>query len=366
MSAFTLIMFFVGLALLLVGAELLVRGASRMATALGISPLIVGLTVVAVCTGSPELAVSVSSALEGQADLALGNIVGSNIVNILFILGLSALITPLVVKMQLIRFDVPIAILAAVLVFVFGLNGNIDRPAGLFLLLISVAYTVLLIYMARRERFDVQVEYAREYIDRPYGRTHFIRNSAFVIAGLAMLVVGSNWMVDGAVALARVIGVSDTLIGLTIVAIGTSLPEAATSITAGIRGQRDIAVGNIIGSNIFNIFAVLGLTAFVAPTGVPVSMEMLRLEIPVMIAATVVCVPIFYLDMKVTRIEGLMLLGSWVAITSHLILTAMGNVMAARLGVVVAICALGALVGVRLLSLRQWRPRASTLSGPDA
>lgn len=352
MSAITLVLFVAGLGLLLAGAELLVRGASRLATALGISPLIVGLTVVAFCTGSPEVAVSVSSALEGEADLALGNIVGSNIVNILFILGLSALITPLAVKLQLIRFDVPVAIIAAALVFVLGLSGNIGGMAGLFLLALLAAYLIVLIRLARRERADVQAEYAEEFTDRPAGRTHFIRNGVLIAIGLAMLVVGSNWLVDGAVALAKAIGVSDTLIGLTIVAIGTSLPEVATSITASLRDQRDIAVGNVIGSNIFNIFAVLGLTAAVAPGGVPVPPEMLMLEIPTMILATVVCLPIFYLGMTVTRGEGALLFAGWVVFTLILILQAVGNAWAGPLAVLYAIAAFIALIVLTLLSLR--------------
>jgi cation:H+ antiporter len=363
MSALTLVLFIIGLGLLLTGAELLVRGASRLATTLGISPLIVGLTVVAFCTGSPEIAVSVSSALEGEADLALGNIVGSNIVNILFVLGLSALIAPLAVKMQLIKFDVPVAIFAAVLVFVLGLGGNIGRAAGLVLLALMVVYTVTLVVLARRERGDVQAEYANEFGDRPTGGAHSIRNIAFIVVGLVMLVIGSNWLVDGAVALAQTLGVRDPLIGLTVVAIGTSLPEIATSVTASIRGQRDIAVGNVIGSNIFNIFAVLGLTAVAAPGGIPVPPEMLRLEIPTMILVTLVCLPIFYLGKMVTRGEGALLFGGWVAFTLILILQASGSALADPLTTLFVVAEVSVLVVLTVLGLRARQREVTPVAG---
>jgi cation:H+ antiporter len=356
MSAITLVLFILGLALLLAGAELLVRGASRLATTIGISPLVVGLTVVAFCTGSPELAVSVQGALEGETDLAIGNIVGSNIFNILFILGLSAMVAPLTVKMQLIRLDVPIAILASVLVFVLGLSGTIDRLGGLLLFGLLIAYIAFLIWQARRERnAEVQAEFAAEFGQKARGGAQIALNIGLIIIGLAMLVIGSRWLVDGAVTLARILGVSDTLIGLTIVAAGTSLPEIATSVTASMRGERDIAVGNVIGSNIFNIFGVLGLTALAAPAGVPVTQEMLRLEIPAMILATAACAPIFFIGLNVTRVEGATLFGFYIAVTLYLILRAIEHPLAIPFGVIMAIAAAIAFVALILGSARIWR-----------
>jgi cation:H+ antiporter len=353
MNIVTLILFAFGVILLIIGAELLVRGAARLAAAIGISPLVVGLTVVAFCTGSPELAVSIQSALEGEADLAAGNIVGSNIFNILFILGLSAMVAPLALKMQLIRIDVPIAILASVLVFAFGLSGSIDRLAGAVLFTGMIAYTVFLVWQAGRERsVAVQQEYAQEYSAKPRGAAQILLNGVFILIGLALLVVGSNWMVDGAVAIAGILGVSDVLIGLTIVAAGTSLPEIATSVMASARGERDIAVGNIIGSNIFNILAVLGLTAIVAPNGVPITPDLLWVGIPAMIAATAACVPIFYIGMKVTRAEGALLFSFYIGFTLYLILQATQRPLAGVYGLALLIAAVVAFVILIIQSMR--------------
>jgi cation:H+ antiporter len=264
MDIVTIVLFVLGLALLIVGAEGLVRGASRMALGLGISPLVVGLTVVAFGTSAPELAVSIQSALSvpNGADVALGNVVGSNIVNVLLILGVSAVITPLVVQQQLIRLDVPLMIGVSVVVFLMSFDGTISRIDGLILFAGIIAYTVFAIRQSRRESVDVQEEYRAEFdANRPQSIGDWLKNVAFLIGGLALLVVGSRWMVDGAVSFARVFGISELVIGLTIVAVGTSLPEIATSIVAALRGERDIAVGNVVGSNIFNLLSVLGLSS---------------------------------------------------------------------------------------------------------
>lgn len=335
MGLTTIVLFIIGLVLLLVGAETLVRGASRLATAVGIPPLIVGLTVVSFCTSSPELAVSISSALNGEADMALGNVVGSNIFNILFILGLSAMVAPLVVKMQLIRFDVPIAIAASVVVWVMGFGGFISRPAGALLFAGIITYILFLIRQSKREKnAEVKAEFETEYGKKPDGKGRMGVYLIMIVAGLAMLVVGSNWLVNGAVALARMLGVDEVLIGLTIIAAGTSLPEIATSVTASARGQRDIAVGNIIGSNIFNLLAVLGLTALVSPNGVPVPADMLRFEMPIMIAVTAVCIPIFFIGMSVSRGEGATLFGFYIAFTIFLILEETESPIANSFGIV--------------------------------
>ena len=323
MDPLTIALFIIGLVLLLAGAEVLVRGASRLATSVGISPLIVGLTVVSFCTSSPELAVSIQSALAGAGDLALGNVIGSNIFNILFILGLSAMVAPLFVKMQLIRFDVPAALAASVAVWVLGLSGSISRLAGLLLFVALLVYIFILIQLAKREKSAfVKAEFEEEYGKPSSNVPQMLIHAGMIVAGLALLVLGSNWMVNGAVALARWLGVDEILIGLTVVAAGTSLPEIATSVMASARGERDIAVGNVIGSCIFNLLAVLGLTAALSPDGVPVPASMMRFEIPVMIAATVICIPIFYVGMSVTRLEGAILFGFYIAFDVLLILLA--------------------------------------------
>jgi cation:H+ antiporter len=313
-----------GLVTLVIGAEILVRGASRLAAALGISPLVIGLTIVAFGTSSPEMAVSVQSALSGQVDIAVGNVVGSNIFNILFILGLSAVIVPLVVAQQLVRLDVPLMIGVSVLVWVLSLNGFIEQWEGIVLFAGIIAYTVFLIVQSRREKDKaVEAEYATEYAPHePRTGPRMLLNGVMAVGGLVLLVFGARWFVDGAVELARGLGMSELIIGLTIVAAGTSMPEVATSIVAAVRGERDIAVGNVVGSNIFNILAVLGLTAIVSPTSVPVASGMLTIDMPFMIAVAVACLPIFLTGHTIARWEGVVFLGYYVAYTVYLILDA--------------------------------------------
>lgn len=316
-------LFVVGLGLLLGGAELLVRGASRLAAALGLSPLVIGLTVVAFGTSSPELAVSVQSAFAGQADIALGNVVGSNIFNVLFILGLSALIVPLVVAQQLVRWDVPLMIGVSVVVFLLGLDGRLGRLDGLLLFAGLVAYTTFAIVQSRREGKAVKAEYETEFGEPPAERGGAVaRNVALVVAGLAALVLGSRWLVDGAVTLAQAFGLSELVIGLTIVAAGTSLPEVATSILAAVRKERDIAVGNVVGSNIFNLLAVLGLAGLVSPEGLSVPPAAEGFDLPVMIAVAVACLPIFASGHLIARWEGALFFGYYILYTAYLILAA--------------------------------------------
>lgn len=312
--------FVFGLALLIAGAELLVRGASRLAAAFGISPLVIGLTVVAFGTSSPELAISVQSSLAGQSDIALGNVVGSNIFNVLFILGLSAVITPLLVAQQLVRLDVPVMIGVSLLVLGLGLDGALNRLEGGLLATGLLGYMLFLIRQSRRESQAVQTEYAQEFgAATSAGRGRLI-NLALVAGGLGLLVLGSRWLVTGAVAFAQALGVSELVIGLTLVAAGTSMPEVATSLIAAVRGQRDIAVGNVVGSNIFNLLGVLGLTAVVAPGGVPVSDAVLNFDLPVMIAVAVACLPIFLSGHLIARWEGFVFLGYYAAYTAYLVL----------------------------------------------
>jgi cation:H+ antiporter len=326
MDTLTLVLLVVGLIILIIGAELLVRGASRLAVGFGISPLVVGLTVVAFGTSSPELAVSIGSALSGQADIALGNVVGSNIFNVLFILGLSALIGALVVAQQLIRLDVPLMIGVSILMLLLGLDGKIGRPDGLLLFAGIVVYIVFAIRQSRKETRQVEAEYDHEFgSGERMGPRQVLLQIGFVIAGLALLVLGARWLVDGAVAIARSLGLSELIIGLTIIAAGTSLPEVATSVIASLRGERDIAVGNVVGSNIFNILAVLGLAAVVAPEGVTVPAAALGFDIPFMIAVAIACLPIFFTGYRIARWEGALFLAYYIAYTLYLILDATGH-----------------------------------------
>lgn len=314
-----LLLFVGGLAALLVGAELLVRGASRLALALGITPLVVGLTVVAMGTSAPELAISLGAALRGTPDLAMGNIIGSNIANVLLILGLVAVITPLVVARQLVRLDVPVMLAASLAVFWMALDGRISRSEGLLLVGAAIAYILLLLRAAKR----APEQAASPALDtQSHAKWKLV---LFMVAGLLLLVLGARWLVDAATQVATALGLSDLVIGLTVVAIGTSLPEIATSIMSAVRGERDLAVGNVVGSNIVNLLLVLGLTAIVASGGVPVSRPAINLDLPVMVAVAVACLPIFFTGHCIKRWEGVVFLGYYVAYTVYLLLGAQGH-----------------------------------------
>lgn len=325
MDLLTLILFACGFVALIGGAECMVRGAANLATAIGISPLVVGLTVVAFGTSAPELGVSVVSSFSGQSGIALGNVVGSNICNVLLILGLSALAAPLVVSRQLLRIEVPLMLGVSLLAWALALDGIVGRLDGTILFSIVLVYTVRAIRRSRRETRDELSLTTDVPVDDISTESHFVRNLFLILVGLALLGIGSNWLVSGAVAMAKLFGVSDLLIGLTIVSIGTSLPELATSVMASLRGQRDMAVGNIVGSNLFNILAVLGLTAVVAPGGVPVAEQALSFDIPVMVAVMAVCLPVFFTGYLVSRGEGTMLTGYYIIYTLYLVLSSVGH-----------------------------------------
>lgn len=319
-----LLVFAAGILALVIGAEALVRGASRLALSLGVPPLVVGLTVVAFGTSSPELAVSVGAALDGNPDLAIGNVVGSNIANILVILGASALIAPVTVALRVIRQEVPVMIGTSVLLVALAANGVVGRAEAALLLFLAVAYTVFLVRQARRTPALPPTEpTAAPSADDRRWAGHWSVQLLLIGAGLGLLVLGGDRVVDAAVAIARLLGLSDLVIGLTVVAVGTSMPELATSVLAGLRGERDIAVGNVIGSNVLNILLVLGATGIVAPAGLPVPEAALRFDLWVMLAAAVVCLPIFLAGRRIARWEGALLLGYYVAYAAFLVMSAL-------------------------------------------
>ena len=312
-----------GLVLLVIGAEILVRGASKLASSLGISPLVIGLTIVAFGTSAPEMAVSIGASWSGQADLALGNVVGSNIFNILMILGLSAVVAPLVVSQQLVRLDVPLMIAASIAVLLMGLDNKISRIDGLFLFGTVLAYTFFLIRQSRRESSAaVHEQYDAEFSTASNTAMGYVRDAVFILGGLALLVLGARWLVDSAVQIAQYLGMSELVIGLTIVAAGTSMPELATSVIASLRGERDIAVGNVVGSNLFNLLAVLGLSSIVSPDGVQVADAALVFDIPVMIGVALICLPIFFTGYLISRFSGALFLFYYVAYTLYLLMAA--------------------------------------------
>jgi len=319
----TLILFISGLVLLILGAELLVRGASRLAAAVGVSPLVIGLTIVAIGTASPEIAVSLQAAVNGQGDLTLGNVLGSNIFNILFILGITALLAPIVIAEQLIRKDAPIMLGVSLLAFALGVDGNLGLWDGLILLAGMVVYTVFALRQSRAESKEVQKEYAQEFAEKqPRSARNTLTNVVFILIGLGLLVLGARWLVDSAVIIAKALGVSELVIGLTIVAVGTSLPEVATSVIAALKGESDIAVGNAVGSNIFNLLGVLGLGALLAPDGVSVAARVLQFDFPVMAFVALVSLPVFYIDNRISRTEGGLLLLYYVLYVVYVVLRA--------------------------------------------
>jgi cation:H+ antiporter len=309
----TALLFVAALVLLVAGGEVLVRGAARLAAGLGVTPLVIGLTVVAFGTSSPELAVSVRAAFAGQTDLAVGNVVGSNIFNVLFVLGASGIIVPLVVSEQLVRIDIPIMVGMSLMVLLLALDGYIGRPDAGLLVLLLVAYIGLQVRLSRRTPANVDT--------LPVRTGHPAANVMLIVVGLGLLTLGSNWLVRAASQIAAAFGVTPLVIGLTIVAAGTSMPEVVTSIIAGLRGQRDIAIGNVIGSNIFNLLAVLGFAGVFAPAGLHVPPSAISMDIPVMLAVAVLCLPAF-IGYTINRWEGMLFLVYYMAYSIYLVLQA--------------------------------------------
>jgi cation:H+ antiporter len=323
-----LLLFVAGLVTLVIGANLLVRGASKLALSFGISPLVVGLTIVAFGTSAPEVAVSVGAVLDGRTDIAIGNVVGSNIFNVLFILGMSALIVPLVVNVQLIRQEVPIMIGASLLLLALGVDGSLSVLDGGLLFGLMLAYTVFLVVQSRRQTQAAKDEYDAAVQPAQAGAwdSSWPVQVLLIAAGLAALVFGSEWLVNAAVSFAKALGVSDLVIGLTIVAAGTSMPEVATSITAAIKGERDIAVGNVVGSNTFNILGCLGISGLVSGAGPGAGLVMapslLAFDIWVMIAVALACLPVFLTGREIARWEGGVFVAIYAAYVTYLVLAA--------------------------------------------
>lgn len=288
------------LGLLFLGAESLVRGSASVARRFGVSPLIVGLTIVAFGTSSPELVVSLKASIAGQGDISLGNVLGSNSFNVGIILGLTALICPIPVHLQIVRFDAPIALFAALLLPVFLWDGGLSRWEGGTLFGALVAYLIINVRTARKSG---TIPDELENIQNP--SRHGFLDAVMIVAGLALLVLGSTLLVDNAVVLARSFGVSDAIIGLTIVAAGTSMPELATSLIAAFRRQPDIAIGNVVGSNIFNIFGILGITGLVAPIA---GSAIRPLDFLMVIIFSVLLIPLIYTGRRLIRAEGGLLL----------------------------------------------------------
>lgn len=324
----TILLLIAGLVLLVVGGELLVRGAVAIAGKLGVSPLMIGLTIVGMGTSMPELAASVQAALAGSPGIALGNIVGSNIANSMLILGVAALLAPIAVARGTLWRDGGVGVLAAVALLALGLTTGLGRVAGLTLIVLMVGYLVLAYRQEKRAAahsaaFDKAA--ALENIDPALG-TQAQRQSglavslAFLIAGLVCIVGGGTLLVNAAVTIAREFGMSETLVGLTIVAVGTSLPELVTSAVAALRKQSEVALGNVLGSNIYNVLFIGGVTGTIAPTTVPESI--LGFDLPLLIAVSLGVMVLAWTGARLSRIEGLALVAGYalyIAFTAGLI-----------------------------------------------
>ncbi len=361
----TFLQLMAGFVALVAGAEILVRGASAVAVRTGLSSVVVGLTVVAFGTSTPEMAVSIGAARDGQAGLAIGNVVGSNIANVLLVLGVSAAVGGgLMVAQKLVRIDVPLMVLASAVVLVLSLDGRLGRAEGALLFSAILAYTGWTVWAAGRgdDAQQVTAEYD-EALDTAGTRSVWI-DIASIAGGVGALVVGSRWLVGSASRIAESFGVSDLVIGLTVVALGTSAPELATSLVAAIRGERDIAVGNVVGSNLFNLLAVLGLTAIVAPGGLPVSDEALRLDLPIMLAVAVACLPVFFKGYELQRWEGTVFAAYYLAYVTFLVLDQTGSGLrdpfAVAMGAFVLPLTVLTLGVVAVRTLRSQRPARST------
>jgi cation:H+ antiporter len=314
-----------GLAGLLVGAELLIRGGTAWATRLGIRPMVIGLTVVSLGTSVPELAIGIDAAVSGNPGLAVGNIVGANLVNVLLILGLSALLVPVVFQRRTLRFNLPAMTAAALALYLLSLDGTLGRADGLLLLVGGAAYTWALLRTSRRDPADTTSDMP---VDEAGGGVAVLaqadrrplRDTGALVAGMAMIVLGAELLVEGAVQGAQSLGVSGALIGLTVVAIGTATPELVTTLVSTRRGDRDIAIGNLLGSSVYNIAVVLGLTVVVAPEGVPIPDEVLAADLVLLVVVAVAAVPVFVSGARINRVEGALFVATYLGYLAWLLL----------------------------------------------
>jgi cation:H+ antiporter len=313
MTLEVLLFLILGLVALFVGAEGLIRGSSSLALKIGITPLVVGLTVVAFGTSTPELVVSIKAAIIGNSSISLGNVVGSNIANIALILGIAALIRPLDIHANVIRREIPIMIGISILLIILLIDGELGLVDGLIFVLGIITYTVVNVLMARKEK-NAEVE--KEFKEGLKTKLSVQVSIIFIIGGLGLMILGANLFVNSSISIAKAIGVSDAIIGLTIVAVGTSLPELITSVVAAYKNEPDIAIGNVVGSNIFNILGILGITAIVIPLN---STGISYVDFGVMLFTAIILLPLSKTGFKLTRLEGLSLVTGYIIYLYYLI-----------------------------------------------
>jgi cation:H+ antiporter len=336
--------------LLLIGAELSVRAAVSLATSLGVRPLFIGLTFVALGSSAPQMAVGLQAAFTSSADIAVGSVVGSNIFNVLVTLGFCALIIPLRVSRQLVRLEIPLMIGASALVLGLSWNGVLEALDGAILLLGLLVY-LLAVLRQSGQRFAY-----RQSSGNPHKIGPLLLRLGALFGGIACVVLGSHLLVTASVVIALDLGLSERVIGLTVIAVSTSLPALTTSLIAALRGEREIAVGNVIGSNLFNLLGVLGVTALIAPEPLSVSPNALDFDLPVMLGVAALCLPLFYSGYRITRAEGLMLLTLYLAYGLHIVSFTTGMPLADKLERLMVQFILPLFAAMVLLTtIRAWR-----------
>jgi cation:H+ antiporter len=310
-----------GLLLLVVAGEFLVKGAVGISILLKLSPLVIGMTVVSFGTSMPELLVSVNGALDGNSGIAIGNVVGSNIVNVAFILGLSVIILPILPDKQTLKIDYPVMVAASFIFIIFALDNFIARWEGFVLFAILIIFVYRMVTKSRKDE-KVKAEANKDNGQEELKSMPVWKSIIFVVLGLIGLFFGAEWFVDGAIQIAASFGLSDAIIGVTVVAVGTSMPELIASVVAAVRKQADISIGNIIGSNIFNIFGVLGLAAIIQPIGV--GQESVEFDGLWMIAVALLLLPMMYFGKALGRISGSILVFSYIVYIAWMILKIKG------------------------------------------
>jgi len=315
--------FLFGLIVIIVGAEILLRGASKVASLLNIRPIVIGLTVVSIGTSLPELAVGLTAIDDGAGDIAVGNIAGTNIVNILFILGLSAVIRPLPLQMKSIKTELYTMVIAAVLLLLLSLDGRLNIWDGILMFVLGIIYLIIIVRTSKNEPVEVQKDFQEEFEPSTKNEKSDYKvwswNLMLLFCGIIATIYGAEKLVHGAVSIAQYFGMSDAVIGLTIIAIGTSAPELATTIVSTVKNERDVAIGNLLGSSVINIFIILGITTIFTPNGINISNDILWFDLPLAALVAIVCYPIFKSDQLVSRKEGIIFVSMYIAYLCHLL-----------------------------------------------
>jgi len=320
----TVFLFILGLAVLIGGAELFLRAVDKFGAAWSVSPVVMGLTVVAFATGAPELAISLQAAIDGKPDLVLGNILGSNVANILLILGIAGLVHPLKITNRIIKVDVPMVIMASTLLFILAIDGLLSPLDGGIIFIGLILYSIFMYFQIKKDRKQNKRKKSEEVkLDEPVTPQFYGKYILLLLGGLVFIVLGSRWMVASAVEIAGILGISELIIGLTIVSIGTSLPEVATSVSAVRHGDSDTAVANVMGSNLYNILLTLSLTVLIAPGAIDVSQEAINLDLPIMLIVAIACLPLFWPGKELGRKEAIGFLFYYVAYMTYLVFLAM-------------------------------------------